>query len=145
MFLLSVTLTLAAPVPKAKPTGVDIRDPSGTVLVSAADIRRYDWKTHTFTVPEPVKARLADDGPTEFEVCVNGKPVYRGKFWRALADEPCPGPVILLGHTPADQIRIEFNYGGVEPTTDEDVRRDRAIRNALESAGTLTNTPSDGK
>jgi hypothetical protein len=137
MLPLAVVLVLAAPVPKPKAKGVDLRAPDGTVLVAAADLTAYDWATHTLTVPAAVKEKLATDPPAEFEVCVDGKPAYRGKFWRATADEPCPGPVILLGDTPAGEIRIEFNYGGPDPKDGEDVRRDAAVRDALEKAGKL--------
>lgn len=132
---LVLLLVLAAPVPKPKATGVDLRAPDGTVLLAAADLTAYDWDTHTFTVPKAAKAKLADDGPAEFAVCVDGKEVYRGKFWRATADEPCPGPVILLGDTAADQVRIDFNYGGPDPQDGEDARRDPRVRAALNRNG----------
>ena len=138
MLPLTVILVLAAPVPKAKAAGVDLRDADGAVLVSAADITHYDWDTHTLTVAKAVKSTVELANPTEFTVCLDGKPVYRGKFWRARADEPCPGPVILLGDTPADQIRIDFNYGGADPTADEDVRRDSALRDSLGKVGKLS-------
>jgi hypothetical protein len=132
---LAVILVLAAPVPKAKAKGVDLRAPDGTVLLAASDITAYDWATHTLTVPKAAKEKLATAGPAEFEVCVDGRPAYRGRFWRATADEPCPGPVIMLGDTPAGEIRIEFNYGGPDPTDGEDVRRTAAVREALEKGG----------
>lgn len=133
-----LTVLCAAPVPKPKAVGFEIRDPKGTVLVAADDISAYDWNTHTLTVSKPVKKQLFDDSPSEFVVTVNGQSIYTGKFWRARADEPCPGPVILLGDTPADQIRIEFNYGGPDPQPDEDTRRDPRIREVLEKARKLT-------
>ena len=137
MLPLIAVLTLAAPVPKPKAAGLDLRDPDGVVLVSAAEISQYDWDTHTLTVPEAVKAKLVDDAPTGFAVYLDGKPVYRGQFWRARADEPCPGPVILLGDTPADQIRIDFNYGGSDPRPEDDARRDPAVHTALQASGKL--------
>lgn len=137
MLLLVAVLVLAAPVPKPKASGFDLRDSNGTVLVSATDISRYDWDTHTLTVTREVKAKLEHDSPTEFTASLHGKAIYRGKFWRATADEPCPGPVILLGDTPGDQIRIDFNYGGIDPRTEDDTRRDPAVRKALAATDKL--------
>jgi hypothetical protein len=138
MLALVLPLVFAAPVPKPKVPAFDLRTPDGTVLVAASDITAYDWGTHTLTVSEAAKAKLADDDPAGFVVCVGGKPVYAGKFWRATADEPCPGPVILLGDTAADLIRIDFNYGGPDPKDGEDARTAPTIREALEKAGKLT-------
>lgn len=124
-------------MPKAKPAGFDVRAADGTVLLAATDIRGYEWATHTLTVSEAAKTKLTESDPAEFVVWLDGKAVYRGKFWRALADEPCPGPVILLGDTPNDRIRIDFNYGGPDPTEAEDVRRNETVRDALDRAGKL--------
>lgn len=137
MFPLAVALTLAAPVPKAPPPAFELRDASGIVLVSTSDLTAYDWATHALTVSVTAKEKLANDPPAEFVLMVHGREAYRGKFWRATADEPCPGPVILLGDAAADEIRIDFNYGGPDPTEKEDVRRAQAVRDALEKAGKL--------
>lgn len=137
MFPLVLALSLAAPVPKAPPPAFELRDGNGTVLVSTSDLTSYDWATHTCTVSVTAKARLANDPPAEFVLMANGREAYRGRFWRSTADEPCPGPVILLGDTAADAIRIDFNYGGPDPTETEDVRRSPAVREALEKAGKL--------
>jgi hypothetical protein len=137
MFPLAVALSLAAPVPKAPPPAFELRDGSGTVLISTTDLTAYDWATHTLTVSVAAKEKLANDPPAEFVLMIHGREAYRGKFWRATADEPCPGPVILLGDTPAGEIRIDFNYGGPDPTEKDDVRRNAAVREALERAGKL--------
>lgn len=138
--------TQAAPAPIVEVLGED-----GKALISADQIRGYDWSTHTLTLASKVGERLADQllqtrrlvSGVAFKVAVDGKPIYAGNFTSTFSSKSFSTAIILVGAGLAedklgpDQLRIQLGYPSPQFFKGADPRADPRLRKALHAAGKL--------
>ena len=130
----------------------DIRAHDGTILVPAGDILEYEWATHTMRWHPGVKERLYHSLVAElvlgspFTVCVDGRPIYGGKFTTWSSSYSQDAVVILLDGQwdergqfvpDKDVAHLELGYPTRKYFTGQDPRWDEAIRRTLEEVGKL--------
>lgn len=150
------TAGAAAPGEGAK-RGVEIRSvDGGHVLITADEIRAYDWTSHTLTLAPGVREALKKRLPRErivsgipFIVAVEGEEAYTGRFTTRVSSFSFPTPVIVIDAKAMDrgpgddELRIQLGYPTAEFFKGDDPRGDERIRAALEAGGKLKAADSD--
>jgi hypothetical protein len=152
--LLALSTSLFVFVASTPAAELDIRDDNGNVLIAARDIRSYDWPTHTITLAPNVRTALAAEllktrrlvSGVPFAVCLDGKPLYDGKFTISASSFSFATPVIVLdpiaqqSDAIENRLRIQLGYPTEEFFKGDDPRDDARIDAALRAAGKLTNS-----
>lgn len=127
------------------PTKFSINDSDGTTVIDAADIRSYDWKTHTITLRKGLRDQLhtqfAGDlvGGHPFTL-TNGKASYGGHFTTSLSSMSLDSIVINLcplSDLKEDQIQITLGYPTSDVFTGDDLRKNQSVKDTLESLGKI--------
>ena len=117
---------------------VDSLDLAPTPFLTEEDLTSYFWSTHTFTARPGIDTlfdgmahQTGRSGGVPFVVVASGSPVYVGSVWWAYSSLMPQGPYIMM---PAQSpYHIQFDW----PSDAFDVRFDKRIHDALESAGVL--------
>jgi hypothetical protein len=136
---------------------VDSRAEAGAVLVTADQIRSYDWATHTITLAPKVQGELSAKlfqtrrivGGAPFAIHVSGKPIYAGNFTSIVSSASMATPAIVLdlqvvdSKLAADRLRIQLGYPTAEFFKGEDPRSDPRLKAALDATGKLTKAAAD--
>jgi hypothetical protein len=160
---LIATLQPTASQSAEPPAELDIRGDNGQIIISADQIRSYDWPTHTLTLAPGTRAKLARKlienmkltemkklvSGIPFTVSVGGKPVYKGTLTTSVSsfsfDTPAivVDPVINVPTLGEDQLRIQLGYPTQQFFEGDDPRADKRIEEALKAAGKLINPRQD--
>ena len=133
-------------------SGPQVREQDLTLLeledepfLSQDDIVAYSWETHTITLTEAARERLAAlEVPLTtgrpFVVCVGDERIYPGAFWVSYSSMSFNGIVIdtLFAQMGNGSIPIQLGYPeSPEFFVGEDLRSDPRIEQALSEAGKL--------
>jgi hypothetical protein len=130
---------------------LDIRDEGGNIIIAADQIKSYNWSKHMLTLTPDTRANLyyklsKTEGLVSgrpFDVCLNGKPIYRGKFTTSASSFSFDTPVIVVDPVAyknglkESELVIQLGYPNNEFFKGDDPRNDERIENALRAAGKL--------
>jgi hypothetical protein len=129
----------------------DIRNPDGSVMIAADTIKSYHWSKHTLTLVPNARQnlfkKLAQTGGLvsgrPFAVCIDGKPIYEGKFTTSTSSFSFDTPVIVVNPVfykdglHDNELVIQLGYPNNEFFKGDDPRGDKRIEGALRATGKL--------
>jgi hypothetical protein len=130
---------------------LDIRDPNGKVIIAADQIKSYNWSTHMLTLaPDTRRDLFYALAKTEglvsgrpFAICLDGKPIYEGKFTTSASSFSFDTPVIVVNPVSYkdglkdNELVIQLGYPNHEFFKGDDPRSDKRIEDALRAANKL--------
>jgi hypothetical protein len=130
---------------------LDIRDPDGKVIIAADNIKSYNWSTHMVALAPDTRAGLfyslsKTEGRVSgvpFAVCLDGKPIYQGKFTTSASSFSFDTPVIVVNPVTykdglkENELVIQLGYPNQKFFKGDDPRGDKRIEKALRAAGKL--------
>ena len=131
-----------------------VLDDTGEVVLTDEHISSYDWQSHTIELTEKGKERwnsfhtfgsipkLSESlFNREFVATLDGKELYRGKFYSGLSSMSYSGIVILDAMFTLDNrystISIDYGYPPEELGAGEDPRNNPELYKFLETKGLL--------
>lgn len=113
----------------------------GAILIAAADVRSYEWRTHTIHLRPGVLTRLREKlagqlaGGVPFTLRLGEVSIYPGVFTTALSSHSQSLPTVLLDGQ--DSAPIQLGYPSPEHFHGEDPRPDPRLKAALRTAKLL--------